>query len=265
MRRRRGCAASRRGPRPAPPRSQHHRDPPSRSRARRPSAVQFGSAGRRTGTATRRGTFAASAKLAGRRGGAAVAPVPRRARGPGAADGGRQERRRPPGDEVGAVVVDEADDVREGRVLAQLAAVVARDSPLLPHGREELGLLDGVDAEVGFEVELGVEHLGRVAGLLGHDGQDARQDRVPGRAAAGTPAPAAGTTVRRQPGPGRERPRAPRVRTSRVLPIPASRGRSGCRRRSGRRGRGSGTRAACGCRRAECPTLPSPRRRARPA
>ena len=80
--------------------------------------------------------------------------------------------------QVGPAVVDELDDVTEGRVVAQLAVVVARDPPLLAHRGEELGLLDRVDAEVRLEVELRVEHLGRVARLVGDDRQDPRQDRV---------------------------------------------------------------------------------------
>ncbi len=39
-------------------------------------------------------------------------------------------------------------------------------------------MFDGVDAEVGFEVEFGVEHLGRIAGLRGDDGEDLLDDRV---------------------------------------------------------------------------------------
>ena len=59
---------------------------------------------------------------------------------------------------------DPADDVVEGREVAQLEGVVAVDAELRPDRGEHLGLLDGVDAEVGFEVEVEVEQLGRVAG-----------------------------------------------------------------------------------------------------
>ena len=40
----------------------------------------------------------------------------------------------------------------------------------------DLGLLDRVDAEIGLEVEIEVQHVGRVAGLLRHDGEDAIAD-----------------------------------------------------------------------------------------
>ena len=51
-----------------------------------------------------------------------------------------------------------------------------------------LGLLDGVDAEVGLEVEVEVEHVGRVAGLLGDERQHAlaRPRRAAGAAAGAT-------------------------------------------------------------------------------
>ena len=60
----------------------------------------------------------------------------------------------------------------EGGVVAELDLVVAFDPEALADGGEHLGLLDGVDAEVGFEVEVEVQHVGRVAGLVGHQGED---------------------------------------------------------------------------------------------
>ena len=39
-----------------------------------------------------------------------------------------------------------------------------------------LGLFDGVDAEVGFEVEVEGEHVCGVAGLVGDEGEDAGFD-----------------------------------------------------------------------------------------
>ena len=81
----------------------------------------------------------------------------------------------------GGAVFDEADDVAQGGVVAQAEVVVAGDAVALADGGEHLGLFDGVDAEVGFEVEVGVEHVGGVAGLGGDDlqdrGGDVRQPR----------------------------------------------------------------------------------------
>ena len=50
-----------------------------------------------------------------------------------------------------------------------LQVVVAVDAEAGADGGEDLGLLDGVDAQVGFQVEVEVEQLGRVAGHLGDD------------------------------------------------------------------------------------------------
>ena len=52
--------------------------------------------------------------------------------------------------------------------------------------REHLGLLDGVDAEIRFEVERRIEHVGGVARLLGHQGEHPLQHRI--RSAAGAAA-----------------------------------------------------------------------------
>ena len=81
---------------------------------------------------------------------------------------------------MGGAVVDEADDVVEGRVVAELERVVAFDAVDLADGGEHFGLLDGVDAEVGFEVEVHVEQFGRVAGLFGDDREHAGGDAVVG-------------------------------------------------------------------------------------
>ena len=51
----------------------------------------------------------------------------------------------------------------------------------MPDGKECLGLFDGVDAEVGFHIQIKVEHLLRIAGLLGDDGQDFVGDWIDGR------------------------------------------------------------------------------------
>ena len=94
---------------------------------------------------------------------------------------------------MGGAVVDEADDVVEGRVVAELEGVVAFDAVDLADGGEQFGLFDGVDAEVGFEVEVHVEQFGRVAGLFG----DEREHRAGTPSSAGSAgAAAAGSGVR---------------------------------------------------------------------
>ncbi|OPZ54556.1 MAG: hypothetical protein BWY91_01611 [bacterium ADurb.BinA028] len=47
---------------------------------------------------------------------------------------------------------------------------------MLADGGEDLGLLDGVDAEVGLKVKVGVQQVGRVAGQLRHDLDDLVDD-----------------------------------------------------------------------------------------
>ncbi len=93
--------------------------------------------------------------------------------GRGRSRGGRRGGR-------GGVVADELGDVVEGGVVAEFEVVVAGDVLGFADGGEDFGLLDGVDAQVGFEVEVGVQEVGGVAGLLGDDGQDAVEDRVAG-------------------------------------------------------------------------------------
>ena len=90
-------------------------------------------------------------------------------------DGRGQGRRRR---EVRPIGADEADDVAQGREVAEPQALDPRNGPLLAHGGEGLGLLHGVDAEVGLEVEVEVQQVGRIAGLLGDDRDDPGGDRI---------------------------------------------------------------------------------------
>ena len=76
------------------------------------------------------------------------------------------------------MVVDEADDVREGWKVTQLEIRLAGDIVGLAHRGKDFGLLDGVDAEVGFEVEIEVKHVDGITSLFGDEAQDAVLDRV---------------------------------------------------------------------------------------
>ena len=69
-------------------------------------------------------------------------------------------------------VADPADDVGEGGEVAQFEGVVAGHTVVAADGGEDFGLLDGVDAEVGFQVEVDVEQVGRIAGEFGDDADD---------------------------------------------------------------------------------------------
>ncbi len=62
----------------------------------------------------------------------------------------------------------EFDAVADGRVIFQRYVVPAGNAVMLAYRGEELGLLDGVYAEVGFHIEVYVEHILGIAGLRGH-------------------------------------------------------------------------------------------------
>ena len=70
--------------------------------------------------------------------------------------------------QVGPFLIDEPDHMRQCGIVSQLAVLVARNVVDLADGREHLRLLDGIDAEIGFEIEIQVQHVFRIAGLL-HD------------------------------------------------------------------------------------------------
>ena len=82
--------------------------------------------------------------------------------------------------QVGAIFENETDDVLERGVVAQFTVLVARDAVSLADGGEHLGLFDGVDAEIGFEIEIQVQHVARVAGLLDHHLQNLLPTAPPG-------------------------------------------------------------------------------------
>ena len=73
----------------------------------------------------------------------------------------------------GQGVEDPLDDMTEGGHVSQLDLVIEGDVIGLSHGGEGLRLLYGVDAEVGLHVEVQLEHLDGVSGLLGHQLQNA--------------------------------------------------------------------------------------------
>ena len=78
--------------------------------------------------------------------------------------------------QVGALLKNEPDDVRQRRIVAQLAVLIARNVVDLADGREHFGLLDRVDAEVGLEIEIQIQHVFRIAGLLYHQRENAFLD-----------------------------------------------------------------------------------------
>ena len=99
--------------------------------------------------------------------------------------GGRRRGGRRPGVDHFAAIAGEADDVGEGGEVAEPHVLIAGDAELLAHGGEHLGLLNGVDAQVGFEVEIEVEQFGRVAGHVADDLHDLADHRIPGSRRSG--------------------------------------------------------------------------------
>ena len=75
------------------------------------------------------------------------------------------------GSSAAGAVEGEGDDVVEGGEVAQLQGVLAGDAVDLAHGGEQLGLLDRVDTQVGLQVQVEIQHVLRVAGLLSDEGQ----------------------------------------------------------------------------------------------
>ena len=55
--------------------------------------------------------------------------------------------------------VDEPDDVRQRREIAQFQILVTRNVVRLADGGEHFRLLDGVDAEIGFEIQVQIQHV----------------------------------------------------------------------------------------------------------
>ena len=67
--------------------------------------------------------------------------------------------------------VDELHHMLEGREVAQVQVLLLGNAEGLADLSHGLGLLDRVDAEVGLQIEVQVEHVARVPRLLGNDGK----------------------------------------------------------------------------------------------
>ena len=199
-------ALPRRPRRPSPPRGRRRATRRSAGSARLPGAV----------------TAPACAAAAHRRHRRSPAPRrsaawPARRWSTAAAASVRRRRRRCGAGSAGAVA-HPAGDVAQGREVAQLEVVVAFELVVLAHGGEHFGLLDGVDAEVGFEVEVGVQQVGGVAGHLGDDRRSRVASRRPRSPAALRPRRLAPPRVRRGGGRARSAGAAPRPARWRTQP-----------------------------------------------
>src|SRR5208337_495915 len=85
----------------------------------------------------------------------------------------RCRRRRLARRKIGTTLVHEPDYVSKGGIVAQLAVFIAWDAVDLADGGEHLRLLDRVNAEVRFEVQIQVQHVSGIASLLDRQVQNA--------------------------------------------------------------------------------------------
>ena len=75
-------------------------------------------------------------------------------------------------------IVDKANDLGQRVIVAQLQIITAWDVVGLADCGQDFGLLHRVDAQVGFQIEFQVQHLGRVARLLADQSQHALGDGI---------------------------------------------------------------------------------------
>ena len=74
--------------------------------------------------------------------------------------------------------MSELDYVSQGREIAQLEIFIAWNVVRSSYGGKHLRLFNGVDTEVRFEIKIQVQHVFRIAGLLGDDLQDLLLDGI---------------------------------------------------------------------------------------
>src|SRR5271157_760187 len=75
--------------------------------------------------------------------------------------------------QIRSLLIHEPDHMRQCRVVAELAVLVARDVVDLADCREHLRLLNRVNTKVGFQIEIQIQHVFWITGLLYHQLQDA--------------------------------------------------------------------------------------------
>ncbi len=70
-------------------------------------------------------------------------------------------------------LIHKPDHVIQRRIVAQFQIIAARNVELAANRREGLGLLDRIYTQIGFQIEIEIEHVRRIARLLGDDGKNA--------------------------------------------------------------------------------------------
>ena len=72
----------------------------------------------------------------------------------------------------------EAHHRRQRRVIAQVDPLLQRNRKGLANGRKRLRLLDRIDPQVGFHIQVEVQHILRVACLVRHHDQHFFHHRI---------------------------------------------------------------------------------------
>ena len=68
--------------------------------------------------------------------------------------------------------------MRESRKITELEILIARDVVRLADGGKHLGLLDGVDTKIGFQIEVEVEHVRWITRFFRHDFENPLLDGI---------------------------------------------------------------------------------------
>ncbi len=74
--------------------------------------------------------------------------------------------------QVWAAIIDKFDHVFEGREVAEFQVFITWNGICAANGRKHFGLLDGVNAKIGFQIEVHIQHVNRVAGFLSRQFQN---------------------------------------------------------------------------------------------
>ena len=90
----------------------------------------------------------------------------------------RDRRWRDARGEIGTTLIHEPNHVSQRGIVAQFAAVITRNAVDLADGGEHLCLLDGIDAKVGFEIEIQIQHVPGIASLFDREVHNALFHRV---------------------------------------------------------------------------------------
>jgi hypothetical protein len=142
----------------------------------------------------------------------------------------------------------ELDDVRERGKVAQLQVLIARYVVRRAHRGKHLRLFHRVDSEIGFQVEIEIQHLLGIASLLGNNVQDSLLDRF----VRSDGVDSWRRCLRWRWNRGRQMQSPVPLELQAAIGLFRQPGRAASRKRTESRGRWSGSRAVCDSRHAGC-------------